>query len=347
MEKELPGWSLGELASIFGGTLDGPADLRILRPVPADGTDPAGLTFAEKEEYLLKATEGGAAAVLAPRGSASTGKPTIFVDRPRECFGRFLAMCHRPLPIAGGIHPQASVSPEASIDPTANVGAFAVVERGAVIGPKCRVYAFAYIGEDCVLGEGTVIYPHAVLYQDVRVGARCAIHAGTVIGADGFGYVWDGKRRVKVPQVGGVVLGDDVEIGSNTTIDRATAGVTEIGNGTKIDNLCQIAHNCRIGEHTVMASFCGISGSTTIGDRNVLAGQVATSDHVHITDDVVLGGRSGVTNDITKSGQYLGFPARPIGEAMRAQVLTTKLADLFQRVRRLERRIGGESKEDA
>jgi UDP-3-O-[3-hydroxymyristoyl] glucosamine N-acyltransferase len=215
-----------------------------------------------------------------------------------------------------------------------------VVEQGAEIGTGSRIYSFAYVGENCRLGEGCTLYPHSVLYQDVTLGARSIIHSGAVLGADGFGYAWDGSRRVKIPQVGAVVLGDEVEIGANTTIDRATAGATVVGTGTKLDNLVQVGHNCRIGEHTVVAGLSGISGSTKIGSRNTLAGQVATADHVTVCDDVTLAGRTGVTNDIKEPGAYFGFPARPLGEAMRSLVLVSRLQDLFARVRKLEREKG-------
>ncbi|MGV3614104.1 MAG: UDP-3-O-(3-hydroxymyristoyl)glucosamine N-acyltransferase [Fimbriimonas sp.] len=339
MERESPGWPLGELAAILGGRLDGPADLRIKRPVPADGEDPEGLAFAASDEYLRQAAEGGAAAILAAEGSAPTGKPTIYVAHPRESFGRFLGLCQRPLPLEPRVHPMAVVSPDARVAPTASIGPYAVIERGAVIGEQCKVFPFSYVGENCRLGSGTILYPHAVLYQDVELGARCIVHSGAVLGADGFGFVWDGKQQVKVPQVGGVVLGDDVEIGANTSVDRATAGKTQVGNGTKLDNLVQVGHNVRIGEHTVIASLCGISGSTKIGNRNTFAGQVATSDHTTVADDVVLAGRTAVTSDIKEPGTYFGFPARPLGEAMRTLILSTKLSDLFARMKEIEKRL--------
>lgn len=341
MEKESRGWSLGELAILLGGELAGPAELRILRATTADTNDVDGLTFAENETYLAAALQSEVGAVLVPMEAEVGDKPAIRVARPRETFGRFLAMCARPLPIEDGIHPMAVVSPEASVDPTARIGAFAVVERGAVIGPGTRVYPHAYIGENCRLGEKCVIYPQAVLYQDVTLGNRCTVHAGAILGADGFGYVWDGKQRVKVPQVGGVAISDDVEVGANTSIDRATAGLTRVGRGTKLDNLIQVAHNCQIGEDTVIASLVGISGSTKIGNRNTIAGQTATNDHVSTCDDVTLGGRTAVTGDIKAPGAYLGFPARPLGEAMRNIALSGKLQDLFNRVRDLERKVGG------
>lgn len=343
MATEAAGWTLGELAQKLGGELSGPSDLIIRRPIPADGVDPEGLTFAESDEYLRKAAAGGAGAVLAPKGSVPIDKPTIFVDRPREAFGMFLAMNVRPLPLDAGIHPTAVVSPDAQVADTAQIGPYAVVERGAVIGEKCRIFPFCYVGENCRIGDGSVLFPHAVLYQDVAIGARSVVHSGAVLGADGFGFAWNGQQHLKVPQVGGVQLGDQVEVGANTTIDRATAGATRIGTGTKIDNLVQVAHNTKIGVHGVIASQTGLSGSTTIGDRATIAGQVATSPHVSVCDDVVLAGRTGVTGNIVRPGAYFGLPARPLGEAMRNLTLSTKLQDLFRRVKELERKSGGKA----
>jgi UDP-3-O-[3-hydroxymyristoyl] glucosamine N-acyltransferase len=319
--------------------LHGPADFRIRRPAPADSDDPEGLAFAESEKYLEQASSSGVGALLLPRQAAPTAKPCILVDQPRVAFGMVLKMASRPLPLAEGVHPTAVVHPEARVAATASIGAFAVVERGAEIGDGCRVFAHCYVGENCRLGSGTILYPHAVLYQDVSVGERSVVHAGAVLGADGFGYAWDGKRRLKVPQVGRVVLGDDVEIGALAAVDRATAGTTTVGNGTKIDNLVQVGHNCRIGEHGVIASQTGLSGSVSVGDRAVMGGQVGTADHVAIGDDVTLGARSGIMRDIPKPGAYLGAPAKPFREEMRLIAMLGRLPELMDRVKELERRL--------
>jgi UDP-3-O-[3-hydroxymyristoyl] glucosamine N-acyltransferase len=178
-----------------------------------------------------------------------------------------------------------------------------------------------------------------VLYRDVRVGARSVIHSGAVIGADGFGFVWDGSKRLKVPQVGSVRIGDDVEVGANTCIDRATAGETVIEDGVKLDNIVQIGHNVRVGEHSAIAGMSGISGSTKIGKRVLMGGGVGTRDHVTIGDDVALGGRSNVGGDITEPGEYLGTPAAPAREAVRAMLTIHKLPELVSRIRQLEKRL--------
>lgn len=339
MERELPRWTLKELAETLGGDLDGPPDLVIDRAIPADGSDPRGLTFAENEEYLALAAQGGAAAILAPRGSKSVGKPTISVDRPREAFGRFLAMTFRPLPLNSGIHPTAIISPDATVAASAQIGPYVVVERGASIGERCRIYPNCYVGENCRIGDASVLFPNVVLYQDVVVGDRALIHSGAVLGADGFGFAWNGKYHQKIPQVGGVTLGDDVEVGANTSVDRATAGQTSVGTGSKLDNMVQIGHNSRLGEHVVIAGQTAVGGSARIGNRVSIAGQVAVMDHAKVTDDVVLAGRSGVMNDIAEGGTYFGLPARPLSEAMRTLMVYTKLPELFKRIKDLEKRM--------
>lgn len=339
MAQEASGWSLGELARILQGELKGPADLPISRPVPSDSDDPNGITFAENDEYLAAAEASAVAAIIVSKDCQRCNKPTIVVDDARMAFGRLLAMMVRPLPIAAGIHPTAVVSESAIVHGSASVGAYCVIEKGAEIGPEVRIYPFCYVGEACSIDENAVLYPHVVLYQDVKVGKRCVLHSGVVLGADGFGFYWDGRRQVKVPQVGDVDLRDDVEVGVNTAVDRATAGTTRIGQGTKLDNLVQIGHNSVIGEHTVIAGQTGLSGSTRVGDRVTIGGQAALSHHVSVCADAVLGGRTGVTEDISEPGEYFGLPARPKSEALRSALLAGRLPDLFARIRELERRL--------
>lgn len=352
MEKAVSRWTLGELARLLGATLDGPEGLPIDRPVPADSDDPAGISFAESDAYIAQARASGCAAVIVRPEAGDLGKPMLRHAHPRGAFGMLLGMTHRPAPLDIGIHPAAVVHPEAKVDPTASVGAFAVIERGAEVGPKCRVYGLAYVGENCVLGPGCTVYPHAVLVQDVVLGPDCIVHPGAVIGADGFGYVWDGKRRAKIPQVGGVKLGEAVEIGANATVDRATCGETQMGDGAKIDNLVMIAHNCRIGAHTVMAALTGIAGSSKVGSRCTFGGQAAMPDHGFVGDDVVLAARGAVVHPITEPGVYFGLPAMPALEAQRILMAQAKLPELLKRVRalereveRLEKRLGGSQSE--
>lgn len=331
-------YTLSQLADMVGGELDGPPDLVISRPVPADSDDDTGISFAENEKFLRSALSSGIAAILVPAETAPIPKPCIRVAHPRMAFGIVLAAYERQRELQG-IDPTARIHESAQIDPTAAIGPYAVVEADASVGPQCRVMSHAVIGPGCRLGEGCDVFPHAVLVQDVTLGRRCRIHPGAVIGSDGFGYFWNGQAQQKVPQAGGVILGDDVEVGANSCIDRATCGETVIAHGVKIDNLVQIGHNCRIGAHTVMASQVGISGSTVIGERNVFGGQAATSDHVTVGNDMVFGGRSGVMGDMDTPGQYFGTPPVPLSTAMRVLALQGRLPDLYKRMRELEKQI--------
>lgn len=341
METQVHGWTLGEIAEMVGGDLSGPRDLVVRRPVPAGSDDPEGITFAESDRYLQSVLSSNVGAVIVKRGMSVGEKPSVAVDSPRAAFGLVLARSVRPLSAKMGIHATAIVSPNAKVHERACIGAYVVVEDDAEIGDTCVLYPFSYVGPGCKLGEMCVLYPHAVLYQDVTLGARCHVHSGAVIGADGFGYAWTGKYQSKVPQVGGVVIGDDVEIGANTCIDRATCGETTIGDGTKLDNLVQVGHNSSVGEHSLFAAQSGLSGSVKIGDRVTLAGQSAVSDHVEVTNDVVLGGRSGVFKDIEDPGQYQGFPPLPLASAMRVMALQVRLPELFRRLKQLEDEVAG------
>lgn len=339
MAQEPLNRTLSEIAEILGGEMHGPPDLRISRPVPAGYDDPSGITFAESTKYLAAAEASSVAAVIVGIEEQNCTKPHIRCRCPREAFGRLLAISWTELPLPEGIHQTAIVDGGAKIDKTARIGAYTIIENGATIGADSRVYPFSYVGENCRVGIGSRIYPHVVLYRDVWIGERTIIHSGTVLGADGFGYFWDGVRHRKVPQVGGVRIGDDCEIGALSAVDRGTAGETEIGNCTKIDNLVQIAHNVSIGTDTVIAGQSGISGSTKIGNRVTMGGNVGITDHVNICDDVSLGARSGVARDITKPGEYFGAPAIEARHGLRAALLVGKLPELVDRIRRLEKEL--------
>jgi len=339
MEKGTATWTLGLLAEALGGEAIGPIDLPIRGPAPADGDDPEGVAFAENERFLQVAEGSGVGAVIVSRECRSIAKPAIRVDNPRAAFGMLLALSARPLTLDAGVNATAVIDPTAEIDASAKVGPFVVVGRHARVGARAQIFPHSYVGENCAVGAGTILYPGVVLYRDVTVGDRCILHSGAVLGADGFGFAWDGNRQVKIPQVGGVRLGSDVEVGAGTAIDCATAGETTVGDDTKLDNLIQVGHNTHIGSHTVIAGLTGISGSCRLGDRMTVGGQVAVSDHMSIGDDVVLAGRTAVIQDIAVPGAYFGMPARPLMEAMRSIALAAKLPELLSRVRALENRV--------
>ncbi|MBL8060375.1 MAG: UDP-3-O-(3-hydroxymyristoyl)glucosamine N-acyltransferase [Chthonomonas sp.] len=337
MDPKAEGWTLGELAQLVGGRLEGPAHFRVSRPVRADSNDPNGIAFAENQAFADAAA--GVGALIVSDEIDAHGRPAIRVTQPRLAFGRLLHFAHRPIPIMEGIHPAAQIDPRAWVDQTASIGPFVVIEKDARVGARAKVHAGAYIGEACVVGEDTIVYPGVVLMQDVRIGDRCILHANCVLGADGFGFVWDGKQRVKVPQVGGVVLGDDVEVGAGTCIDRSTCGETVVGDGTKLDNMVQVAHNVTIGTSVVIAAHTSIAGSVRVGNRVVMGGQTAIADHRSVGDDIMLGGRTGVMQDLTKSGEYFGLPAQDVRESLRQMLAIKELPALLKRVKALEAQV--------
>ncbi len=336
METKIRQRTLSELAALVSGSVSGDGSLAIERLVPAGSDDPFGLTFADTDAYLQTCLASTVGAVIGRRGSDVGGKPAILVDAPRVAFAKLLALYARPLALAPGIHATAVVSPSAFVDSNARIGAYAIVEEGAVIGGGCQVFPFCYVGQNCRVGDGTVLFPHSVLYQDVTIGRGCVVHAGAVVGADGFGFFWDSVRQVKVPQIGGVVIGDDVEIGANSCLDRATCGDTLIGGGVKVDNLVQVGHNVVVGDHSILASHTCIGGSTNVGSRVSFGGNVAVADHVNIVDDAAFGGCSAVFQDIDEPGRYLGLPPVPVAAAMRQFALQKRLPELFKRLKSLE-----------
>ncbi|MBL8065205.1 MAG: UDP-3-O-(3-hydroxymyristoyl)glucosamine N-acyltransferase [Chthonomonadaceae bacterium] len=328
-------WTLEELSKVAGGNAQG-GPVMIKRPVPVGTDDPEGITFAEGEDYLALAAASGVGAVVVPNSAPPIDKPTISVESPRIAFFRILTVFDRIRRRTPGVHATAIVEPAAKVSPSASVGPYAVIDDWAVVGDGAIVESHSYVGPGCVLGQGSIVMPHAVLVQDVTLGEGALILSGAVLGGDGFGFVWDGKTRMKIPQVGSVSIGENAEIGANSTVDRAMTGATIVGDGTKIDNLVQIGHNSRIGRHTVLAGQVGVSGSVVIGDRVVCGGQVAFADHVTVCDDVMLAGRTGLMHDVTEPGSYFGVPAEPIKKALRQLALVRKLPELLDRIKKLE-----------
>ncbi len=339
MAKNAPSITLQELAQVLQGSFTGPSEFLITRPVPAGYNDPNGVTFAGNEAYLRKALESNVGVIIAPIEVPELNRNTIKVADPRSAFAKVLRIMARPLPIENGIHKSAVIHPSANIGKNVAIGPFVVVEANSHIADGVQVFPHSYIGENSKIGAGTIIYPNVSIYQDVSIGDTCIIHSGTVIGADGFGFVWDGNQQFKVPQIGGVIIGNNVEIGANCCIDRATSGETTIADGTKLDNLIQVGHNVNVGRHTVIAALSAIGGSSNIGSNVSVGGQSGFSDHVTVADGVSLAGRSGVMGNIKEPGVYLGLPPVPIKQGMRSMALQQRLPELFQRLRALERTI--------
>jgi UDP-3-O-[3-hydroxymyristoyl] glucosamine N-acyltransferase len=333
------GLSLGELAATLGATLEGDPGRVVHGVAPLDRAGPDQIAFVADVRYQKAAQMSRAGAFLAPADVSGLPGPVLRCPVPRLALIDLLTLFHPPSPPAPGIAASAIVAPEARVAPSAWVGALSVVEAGAVIGARVRLYPLVYVGPGVEIGEDSVLYPHVVVRDGVRLGRRVIVHPGAVIGADGFGYAFDGARHRKIPQVGGVRVEDDVEIGANTTVDRATLGDTVVGQGTKIDNLVQVGHNVEIGEHTVIAGQTGIAGSVRVGRGVTMGGQVGINNHVSIGDGAVLAAQSGVAQDAPAGERLAGTPAQPLAQARRIWVAQAQVPDLVRQVRALERRL--------
>jgi UDP-3-O-[3-hydroxymyristoyl] glucosamine N-acyltransferase len=329
---------LAELAVRFGCELRGDPDTLIERVAPLHAAAAGGLAFLANPKYRKYLRTTGASAVVLDAASAADCPVAALVARnPYATYARIAQLLYPAPGFLPGRHPTAVVEAGASVDATAWVGAHAYVGSGALIGPRAFVGPGSVLLAGVQLGTDTRLVARVTLGERVRVGSRCILHPGAVIGADGFGHAPDAGAYVKVPQVGSVVLGDDVEVGANSTIDRGAIGDTEIGEGVKIDNLVQIGHNCRIGAHTVIAGCTGISGSATIGRRCMIGGMVGIAGHLEICDDVVLTGRSTVTGSIRQPGMYSSsLPIDEVRRFRRNAARFSQLDDMARRLKRLE-----------
>ncbi len=336
----MPTFTAAQLAERLGGQVVGDSALKLNGFAPADSAKPGELTFAENESYFARAENSSAAAILVAEDYGENGRKTqIRVPNARTAFAQVLPLFFPEPPFPPGQHPTAVISASAQIDPTAHIGPGCVVGERARIGPGVVLQARDFVGDDCVLGEGVRLFPQVTLYPRSILGKRVRIHAGTVIGADGFGYVFDQGQHRKVPQVGQVILHDDVEVGANVAIDRAALGATVIGKGTKIDNLVQIAHNVTIGEHCIIVAQVGIAGSTKIGSFTTIAGQVGIAGHLRIGDRVTIAAQSGVMNHIPEGQKWMGTPAHPDRITKRQWLAADRLPELLRRVGELEKQL--------
>jgi len=339
--------SLAELAEAVGGQVEGDASLRILGAAGLEDAGEGMLVRVEHPRYLAAALDGPASALLLGPGLGPVHKPCIRVEQVRLAFIRCLELFAPDERQPAGVHPTAVIGPGAQVDPGCSVGPYAVLGRNVKLAGGVVIHAHAVLHDEVEVGPDSVIYPHAVLYARTTLGARVRVHAGAVIGADGYGYTWTGERHHKIPQNGRVRLEDDVEVGANTTIDRATTGETVIGRGTKVDNLVQVAHNVRTGAHCLLVSQVGIAGSAVLGNGVVLAGQTGVKDHVTIGDGVQAGARAGLWGDQPPGALVSGNPARPHREEMRINAALGRLPELLRRVRALEARLANTPEGDA
>jgi UDP-3-O-[3-hydroxymyristoyl] glucosamine N-acyltransferase len=333
----------GEVAARVGARVIGDAGRRLAAVAPIETAGPEDLAFVANPRYAghLATTRAGAVIVAPAHLPAEGGDRTWLVaDDAYLAFARALALFHPARRPAPGVHPTAWVDPGATVAAQATVGPLCSVGAGSRIAAGAWLVAGVHVGEDVEVGEGSTLHPNVTVYAGSRIGRRVTLHGGTTIGADGFGFARTPQGAVKVPQVGRVVLEDDVEIGANCAVDRATLGETRIGRGVKVDNLVQIGHNVRVGEGTVIVAQAGISGSTRIGRGVTIAGQAGVVGHVEVADGAIVTAQTGVSSDVPAKAVVSGSPHIPHNEWRRAVAAFADLPGLRQRVRALERRLG-------
>jgi UDP-3-O-[3-hydroxymyristoyl] glucosamine N-acyltransferase len=343
------GTTLGELAVRFGCTLKGDPDLRVTHVAALEDADPAAVTFLANPKYRrhLGQTRAGAVIVDARLADACPGAALI-AQNPYVTYARIAAVLHPEPAAPPGVHPSAVVDGSATIDPTASVGARAVIEAGVSIGPRVVIGPGSVVMRGTRIGADTRLVANVTLCHDVVLGERCVLHPGSVIGADGFGLAPDRGQWIRVPQVGGVIIGNDVDVGASTTIDRGAIGDTVIGDGVKFDNQIQIGHNVQIGEHTAIAGCVGISGSAVIGKRCMIGGMTGIAGHLTICDDVFVTGKSFVSGSIRKPGYYSsGLPIDETARFRKNAARFGQLDEMARDVRRLRKLAGGEDRPEA
>lgn len=332
--------TLAELAALVGGQIVGDGQLMILGAATVRDAGPGQITLVDQAEKAHLLEECLAAAVVGPKGFVARSLPVIQVDDVHGAFATIVShFCPQRETKRIGVSPLASISPTATIGNDVDIHPFATIGDGVSIGDGSTIHSGVQILAGSRIGRQVTIFPNAVLYEGTIIGARCLIHANVVLGAYGFGYGFANGRHVLSAQLGNVVLGADVEIGAGTTIDRGTYGPTSIGEGTKIDDLVMVAHNCRIGRHNMLCSQVGVAGSTTTGDYVVMAGQVGVRDHVHIGDRAVLGAMAGVTNDVPADARMIGIPATPERDQKIKQAAFSKLPEMRRQLKLLQRTV--------
>lgn len=336
-----PMFTVANLAEQIGGEVVGDGKVTISGIAPAASARLGDLTFAEKDSYLAAAEVSEASAILVPAGFQSATKALIRVKDARVAIAKVLPLFFPPEAHAVGIHSSAVVDPTAIIDPSATVGPHCIISAGVRIGARSVLMGGNHLGRDTQIGDDVCLHPNVVLYSKTQVGNRVSIHAGTTIGSDGYGYVFDQGRHRKMMQVGNVVIHDDVEIGSNTSIDRGALGSTVIGQGTKIDNLVHVAHNVVMGRHCLIMGQVGFAGSTQLSDYVVIASQSGIAGHLKLGTQATIGAKSGVMRDIPAGETVLGYPAAPDKQAKRQWIAMAQLPDALRRLKALEKRMNG------
>jgi len=325
-----------QLAEALRGEISGDGSVELAGLAPAGSARAGDLTFAENDRHFAAARQGGASAILIDKPFAAEDKVLIRVANVRVAMARALRLFFPPEDYPPGIDATARVHGTARVDPTAHIGPQCSLGPGGRVGPRSVLRGGNHLGRDAWLGDAVCLHPNVVVYARSRIGNRVTIHAGTVIGSDGYGYVFDAGKHEKVLQVGDVVIGDDVEIGANSAVDRGSLGSTVVGAGTKIDNLVHIAHNVVIGRHCLVMGQSGFAGSTQVGDYAVVASQAGISGHLTIGAQAMIGAKSGVMRNVADGERVLGIPAARDRQAKRQMIGLTQLPELIRRVRALE-----------
>jgi UDP-3-O-[3-hydroxymyristoyl] glucosamine N-acyltransferase len=331
-----------ELAAAVGATMEGDGDLELTAVASPERAGARDLIYVESAKHASRASASAAVCVVAPHGVDLPGKTVLRSSAPKLAFSKVAAFLMDRTPIATGIHPTAIVAPLAQISAGVNIGPYAVIAEDAHIGEGTQIGPHVVIGAGCWIGKHCRIHTRVTLYRGVRIGDRVEIHAGAVIGADGFGYAFGEGRYWKFPQVGLVEIGDDVEIGANTTIDRGSLDDTRIASGVKLDNLVHVGHNCVIGEHSVIAAQAGLSGSCIFGKNVVVGGQAGFGERCELEDGAIIGGQAGVLgNKIIHSGETVwGTPARSLEKFKDQYAWQARLPELAARIKKLEGLVG-------
>ncbi len=331
-------YKLSYLAEFVGGEIFGD-DIVICGISTIDSAKEKELTFLANPKYKKKIFSTNASAIIVKEKIEGLDKSLIICENPYLAYAKIAHLFYNPPKIKREISPYAFLGEGVKLGKDVSIYPFVYIDDNAEIGDRVTIMPHVFIGQNVKIGEDSFIYPNVTIREDCVIGKRVIIHSGTVVGSDGFGYVWDGKRHMKIPQIGKVVIGDDVEIGALCAIDRSALSVTEIGSGVKMDNLCQIAHSVKIGENSIIVAQVGIAGSTTLGKNVILAGQVGVVGHIKIGDRTTVGAKSGVASDLPSGSTFSGIPAIPHKTWLKSSIIFSKLPEFRDRLMKMEKRL--------